>query len=312
MKIAFFWTANFSANILLWIIQDDTIEVSFVVSQEDKQVWRKKILEETAVKKIAWEHGITVLQPRSLHNDTSISELAKDIDFFVVVAYGKIIPEALLNIPNFWSINLHGSILPKYRWASPVQESLKNGDKITGLTTMYMSAWMDEWDILEIEEVVIGDDDTQVDIFQKFEDVWPSVLVGTLKKVYEKRIVSKKQEATEASYCHKIMKADGEVFFAKETATDIYNKYRAYTPWPWIYSRFKTKKFSIVSCHIGNHWNIWKIGECVRIWNEVGIVCFDKKVLFIEQIKLEWKGTMNILDYINGAPDFIWYEFLDV
>jgi methionyl-tRNA formyltransferase len=312
MKIVFFWTAWFSANILEWLIEDDCIEVDFVVSQEDKPVGRKKILEETAVKKIAKSLGIKVLQPLRLKEDTSIWEISKDIDFFVVVAYGKIIPQHILDIPKYGCINLHGSILPKYRWASPVQESLKNGDMKTWLTTMYMSAWMDEGDILEIEEVTIENNDTQVDIFGKFELIWSRLIVSTLKKIEEKSIVAKKQDDALATYCLKISKLDWKVIFTKESSSDIYNKFRAYTPWPWIFSFFKKKKFAIIECYVDDEWNTWNIWEGVKIWKKIWIVCLDKQILFIEKIKLEWKGTMDILDFINGNPDFIWYKFLDV
>ena len=312
MKIAFFWTAWFSAEILKWLIKDKDIEVHFVVSQEDKHVWRKKILEETAVKQLAKKHDIPVFQPHSLRDESEVYSLWKDLDFFVVVAYGKIMPQALLDVPKRWCINLHGSILPKYRWASPVQESIKNCDTVTWLTTMYMSAGMDEWDILEIKEIDIDKDDTQIDIFKKFEEIWAVLIASTLKKIVSDAIQSQKQDDILATYCHKINKSDGQVLFEKQSAQDIYDTFRAYTPWPWIFSYFHKKKINIMFCSLSDEVSNESVWKCVKIWKKVWVICQDKKVLFIEKIKLEWKGTMDILDFVNGNPDFIWYDFLDV
>ena len=312
MKIAFFGTAQFSGNILLWLIDNNDIEVCFVVSQEDKPVWRKKILEPTAVKKLAMENNIDVYQPSSLKNNTEIPELWKELDFFVVVAYWKIVPQSFLDAPKHGCINLHGSILPQYRGASPVQEAIKNGDTITWLTTMYMSAWMDEWDMLYVEKINIDKDDTQVDIFSKFEKVWAELIIKTLRAILDDTIKRTVQDEEEATYCHKIQKSDGQVYFTQQQAQDIYNTYRAYTPWPGIWSYFHDKKIGFVSCTLWEESWDGEIWECIKLWKRVWIICQDRYILFIKDIKLEWKGTMNILDFINGNPDFIWYRFLDV
>ena len=313
MNIAFFWTWDFSENILKGLLEYNNITVKFVVSQPDKKIGREKELQKTQVKKLAESHNVPVLQPHSLKKNTSIAELSWEIDFFIVVAYGKIIPLDILNIPKYGSLNLHWSLLPKYRWASPVQESLKNGDAITWLTTMYMSAWMDEWDILLQQEIDIDRNDTQSEIFEKFEWIWAELLYKTLLLITEGAIKPIVQEEAQVTYCKKIEKYDGKIDFKNLAAEQIYNLYRAYTPWPWIYSEYYWKKINIEECYYDiNERDIWNktAWEVLRIDKKtIGFVCKNNTFLQLKKVKLEWKKTMNILDFINGNKEFLDYSF---
>lgn len=317
MKIAFFWTWEFSKNILTDLIENYSWEVciDLVVSQPDKAIGRKKVITPTAVKQYAGAKNITVLQPSSLKENTSFfNELtSRDLDFIVVVAYWKIVPVEVLEAAKKGCINIHGSILPAYRWASPIQESIKLGNTKTGLTIMYMSKGMDEWDILSTLEVNIWRDDTSEDIFKKFETSWASLLVDTLKKVESWEITEIKQDGRQATYCSKIQKSDGEISW-NVSAKEIYAQYRAYTPWPWIFTYLGGKKFSIESCDYED--------ATQEIWAQIGQVImhsddFGKKVwivtgsgiLVLKEIKLEWKKTMDILSFVNGNKDFIGHIF---
>ncbi len=335
MKIAYFWTGDFSANILESLLTDfkDDIDVELVVSQPDKRVGRKKILQKTKVKVLAEKYDIEVLQPERLiiRKDSEtyprahsleqvqftlssewqkIDKLKKlNLDFIVVVAYGKIIPEDILSIPKHWCINIHWSILPAYRWASPIQEAIKNWDKQTWLTIMYMDKKMDEGDILKIEKIDIDKEDKTSDIFKKFEKIWPKLLVETLKKVITWIIKWQKQDNKKASYCSKINKQDWEVLVQKETINQIYNKFRAYYPWPWIFTYYNWKKLNIEDCYLSNieNNNIWSVIKIDKktIW----IVCSDKKILILKQVKLEWKKSMDITSFINWNKEFLNYKF---
>lgn len=318
MKIAFFWTWEFSKNTLDWILKHHDIEVSLVVSQPDRPVGRKKALIPTPVKVLAEENNIPVLQPEKLRNNTRFFDILKNknLDFIVVVAYGKIVPNEVLDSPKHWCINIHGSILPLYRWASPIQEAIKNWDTKTGFTIMYMSEWMDEWDILKIEEIKIWRDDTTQDIFDKFEERWPDVLIGTLKQVLSWSLIWKKQIESEATYCSKIEKLDGLINF-HNSAESIYNQSKAYKTWPWIFTYYNDKKLSIEACnyenidlHNGDQFHTWDVVEYSReeksrIW----ILC-NPGILFLQKIKLEWKKTMDINSFINGNKDFLDYNFV--
>jgi len=314
MKIAFFGTWDFSANILKSLIDDykKDIEIKLIVSQPDKPVGRKKILEATPVKKVALESNIKILQPEKLKNNLKFFEELNslDLDFIVVVAYWKIVPKEVLEAPKYWCINIHWSILPKYRWASPIQESIKNGDQKTGLTIMYMSEGMDEWDILKIKEIEIDKLDKTPDIFKKFEEIWPELLVNTLKEILDWKIKWKKQDDSKATYCSKISKEDWEVNFTKETWEQIYNKFRAYYPWPWIYSYYKDKKINFENVLLKEYsWDkkVWSVEKLDK--KNIWIVCLDNKILILKQVKLAWKKSMDIISFVNWNKDFLDYKF---
>ncbi len=320
MKIAFFWSGEFSKNIFESIFIYKDVNIVLVVSTPDKKVWRKQILEMTPLKRSAQKKEIQILQPEKIRKNEvffkTLNEL--DLDFIIVVAYGKIIPKEILGIPKFWCINIHGSLLPLYRWASPIQESLKNGDKKTWLTIMYMSEGMDEWDILAQKEVKIDIVDKVIDIFKKFEEIAPELLYNTLHKIIKKEIIPKKQEEARANYCSKINKEDWKIDFHTMKAGDIYNLFRAYFPWPWIYTYYEKKKFDIENCYFHDTWEVEKSvsGEQLLPWKvlkidkkTIGIVCADKKILILNQVKLEWKKSMDIVSFINGNKNFLDYNF---
>lgn len=312
MKIAFFWTWEFSKNTLQWIIRLG-VRPLLTVSQPNKPVGRKKQLQKTPVKYFSEQHNIPVMQPAKLkQNEDFFEELKKlDLDFIVVVAYGKIIPKEILDIPKYGCINIHGSILPKYRWASPIQESLKNGDELTGLTIMYMSEGMDEGDILSVREVEVDKVDTTSSIFGKFEKVGPKLLLETLEKVMEGSISGLPQNEDEATYCKKILKADGEIDFHTMSSDEIKNRFRAYTPWPGIYSYFWEKKIQLAGVDFIHTEEEIKaeIWDVIKVWKKVWIICADGQPLFLKEVKLEWKKCMDILSFINGNKDFLNYKF---
>ncbi len=310
MKIAFFWTWDFSRNILEKILEKKDIEVKLVVSQPDKPIWRKKIITPTAVKSLALEKNIEVLQPERLKNNNEFFEKLNWFDFIVVVAYWKIVPKEVLQAAKYWCINIHGSILPNYRWASPIQESIKNWDSETWLTIMYMSEGMDEWDILSIEKVKIEKDEKTNDIFKKFEEIWPDLLINTLNKIIDWTIKWEKQDDSKASYCSKISKEDWKIDFKTDNWKDIYNKFRAYNPWPGIFTYFNDKKLNIEDCLLLDYENETQAWKVVKIDKKtIWITCTDKKILILKQIKLEWKKSMDILSFVNWNKDFLEHIF---
>lgn len=320
MKIAFFGTGDFSKNILKDVLEDFRVEVKLVVSQPDKPVGRKKILEKTPVKVLAEENNIEVKQPEKLLKNTEFLDYldSLELDFILVVAYGKIVPTRVLNSAKYWCINLHWSILPKYRGASPIQEAVKNWDKKTWLTVMFMSKWMDEWDILKIKEIDIDKDDKTEDIFKKFESFGAKLAIDTFEEIIEWKIKAIPQKHEEATYCSKISKQDWEVDFTKESLYEIYNKYRAYYNWPWIYTEFKNVKLNIETCEIFDlnllDFNLWE--ENLIPWKvikinkkNIWVVCADKKILILKQVKLAGKKSMDIISFVNGNKDFLDYNF---
>lgn len=319
MKIAFFWTWDFSANILSWILENKEIKVLLAVSQQDKPIWRKQELMQTPVKQLALEKWIEILQPEKLKNNIDFFNILKslNLDFIIVVAYWKIIPKEILEIPKYWCINIHWSILPNYRGASPIQESLKNWDKKTWLTIMYMSEWMDEWDILKIEEINIDIFDKTPDIFKKFEKIGVNLLVNTLKSIVSWKIKWVPQDNLKATYCKKIEKEDWKIDFEKENVFEIYNKFRAYFSWPWIYSYYNGKKLDITDCFFDENeinydddFQLWDVVEFEDHWkNNIWILC-KGWILILYKVKLEWKKEMSIKDFVNGNKQFLEYNFI--
>lgn len=311
MRIAFFWTPAFAADILEGILSYEDIEVVLAVSQMDKPVGRKRELLVTPVKQVALNHDIEVLQPSKIRtNEEFISRLhSLNLDFIVVVAYGKIIPLSILDIPKYGCINIHGSILPLYRGASPVQSAIKDGQNETGLTTMYMNEKMDEGDVLLTQKVSILSDDTSPKIFEKFIHIWPELLLKTLQQVYDGTLQWTPQNHEEATYCTLISREDGHIDFQKQTAQEIYNMYRAYQPWPWVYTMYNDKKCIL------EHISVWNMLDKIP-WTFVqldkknyGIVCSDKRVLLLHQIKPQWKAVMDIVSFVNGNRDVLKYRF---
>jgi len=323
IKIAFFGTPDFAGKILTWILEYPEIDCSLVVSQPDKPVWRKKQLLATPVKQVALDAEVEILQPDKIKKNTEFHDYLRslDLDFIVVVAYGKIIPQAILDIPKYWCINIHGSILPKYRWASPVQAAVKAWESETWLTTMYMSAGMDEWDILKIGKVDIDKDDTSLDIFEKFVHIWPNLLAQTLREILSGDLTGTPQDDTLATYCGKILREDGEVFFQHQSLDEIYNTFRAYTPWPGIYTWYEGKRLVLeevkLYTSILNPFSCEEKGATKRCpWvfikiskNKYGIICADKKILQIHRVKLEGKKSMDVVSFVNGNKDVVWYRF---
>ncbi len=310
MKLAFFWTGEFSKNILKWILDiGKNIDICLVVSQPDKPSWRDKKIINTPIKKFAIENNIEVLQVEKLKNNEEFFDKLRNLnlDFIIVVAYGKIIPKSILEIPKYGCINIHWSILPKYRWASPIQESLKNWDKWTWLTIMYMSEWMDEWDLLKIEEIDVDNVDKTPDIFAKFEKIWPKLLLDTLDWIIAWKIKWIPQDNSKATYCKKIEKEDWFVDFKKETSFEIYNKFRAYYNWPGIYTYFDGKKLNLEEISLvdkiienGQIWQVLKL-ENKKIW----VICKDNKAIIIDKLKIEWKKSMSAMDFVNWNRSFI-------
>lgn len=320
MNIAFFWTWWFSKNILESLFNDyKEINILLVVSQPDKPFWRKQEFIPTPVKKFALSNNLSVLQPEKLRNNIEFFDYLKslNLDFIVVVAYWKIIPIEILEIPKYWCINIHWSILPAYRWASPIQESLKKWDKETWLTIMYMSEKMDEWDVLKIEKVNIDILDKTPDIFKKFENIWPKLLVDTLNWIISWKINWIPQDASKATYCKKIEKEDWKIDFKNERVLDIYNKFRAYFPRPGIYTYYKNKKFDLTDIFFKENelifdkdFNLWDVVEFEDHGkNNIWILC-NWWILILNKVKLEWKKEMSIKDFVNWNKDFLDYNFL--
>ena len=291
-KIVYMGTPHYARAILDTLIQAEDMEVSLVLTQPDRPVGRKKILTAPPVKELALEYGIEVLQPNRL-TDEGIEEAIKAVkpDFIVVAAFGQILPKSILDIAP--CINLHASLLPQYRGASPVQQSLLNGDEKTGVTSMLMGEGLDTGPMLEKIEFVIPDDMRLHALMQQLTDDACTLTLSTLRN-YE-NITAQVQDESQATLCKKIKKSHGEVDF--EDAIVIYNKYRAFEGWPGIFSANGTKfdGLSLVDTTSSN-----KAFEILSFIDESVILGCQKGALQIESFQPASKKAMSAKAYCVG------------
>ncbi len=291
------------------------MEVVFVVTNPDKSVGRSWELQATPVKVLAKKHNIPVFTPTRIRENIELLDQLRsyNCDYFIVVAYGKILPVNLLEIPKKMCINIHGSILPKYRGASPIQAVLLGGEKETGVTIMEMSEWMDEGDILKIRTMPIDPTETSLTLFEKFAEISGETLIETLREHDAWDIIAVPQDSLWATYCKKIEKEDGLIDWSK-SAKEIYHKWQAYTPWPGIYTMYDGKRLLLEQVQSSKFIEVYPLEDKVQSgkpWlvlkledGSIWVVC-GEWILILEQVKLEWKKSQSIRDFVNGNQKFI-------
>jgi len=285
-------TPHYAKEILSALIEAEDMEVSLVLTQPDRPVGRKKVLTPPPVKVLAVEHNIEVLQPNRLSEDgiKEAIEAAKP-DFIIVAAFGQILPKSILDIAP--CINLHASLLPQYRGASPVQQSLLNGDAKTGVTSMLMEEGLDTGDMLETIEFVIPDAMRLQALMQQLTIDASVLTLNTIRNF--KNITPVKQNEAEATLCKKIKKSDGEVNF--KDASLIYNKYRAFEGWPGIFAANGTKfaELALVESQ-----NSHKSYEILSFEDDAVIVGCSKGSLKIGTLQPASKKAMSAKAYCVG------------
>lgn len=292
LNVIFMGTPEYAQMILERLIKEESINVVAVYTQPDKPVGRKKIITAPEVKVMAALHNINVYQPKRLRDEDTVSELLKiECDYIVVAAYGQILPRAVLD--HAPCINLHASILPQYRGASPIQQTLLNDDKETGVTAMLMEEGLDTGDILKIDTIAVPNDMMVETLFERLTEVATNLTVDVLKNFETYKPL--KQNDAESTHCKKIRKQDGLVSF--NDAHVLYNKYRAFTPWPGVYleSGMKLKKLDLVDkCAVG------QAGQILEIANDFIVVSCEKGSVKIYTVQPQSKKEMSIISYING------------
>ena len=292
MKIIFMGTPDYAGDILEKIINTKHIDVMAVYTQPDKPVGRKKVLTPPIVKTIALKNSIAVYQPTRLRDEQTIRELLKiECDFIVVAAYGQILPKEILE--HAACINLHASILPQYRGASPIQQTLLNGDSKTGVTAMLMDEGLDTGDIIKIREINVSKNEMADSLFERLTKVASDLTIDVLENFNS--YTPLKQDNSISSHCTKITKEDGLVEF--DNATILYNKYRAFTPWPGVYisSGLKLKKIELVEDESSN-----ESGKILHVEKDSIVVGCKKGSIKIFNVQPQSKKEMDILSYING------------
>lgn len=292
MKVIFMGTPEYAKVILSRLIDAHDIDVVAVYTQPDKPVGRKKIMTAPEVKILALKNAIEVYQPSRLRDEETVEELLKiECDYIVVAAYGQILPKKILD--HAPCINLHASILPQYRGASPIQQTLLHGEKKTGVTAMLMDVGLDTGDILKISTIHVGPNEMVETLFERLTECAADLTLDVLRNFNS--FMPLKQDETKATHCAKITKQDGEIVF--DDAKELYNKYRAYTPWPGIYlsSGLKLKRITLeetISVH--------EMGKILKINPDSIVVGCKTGSIKIYTVQPESKNEMDVLSYING------------
>ena len=303
MNIVFMGTPDFAVP-ALERLRESEHSVTAVFTQPDKPVGRKQILTPPDVKVCAEKHGLKVFQPNTLKdNDTYLKIKELNPDVIVVVAYGKILPLSILSIPKFGCVNVHGSLLPRYRGAAPVQQAVLNGDKVTGVTTMYMGEGLDTGDILLTRETEIGENETSAELFDRLSVMGADLLVETLTKL--SGITPIKQDESQATYTAKITKELCPIDWSLKN-TEVHNKVRGLQTWPVATTTLNGKDVKIHSTLLCD--KMGKAGEVIST-NPLTVACGEGS-LIIKELQLSGKKRMDSKSFLLGHPLNIGDKFI--
>lgn len=297
INIAFFGTHEFAAAILEGLFSNPSISVTTVFTQPDRKVGRKQTIEESPVKKLALQHNAHIEQPESLKQ---YSIKPGEYTVAVVAQYGLIIPQHIIDAFPKGMINVHGSLLPAYRGASPIQAALMAGEKITGVTIMIMDAQVDHGPILAQESMPISPDDTFTTLSQKMAVVGSKLLLNTLPGYISGEILPQIQPHEQATFTKLISKDDGRIDFSKSAET-IYNLYRGFTPWPGIWCTWNDKRLKLLK--ITEAEKTLPPGEVLIENKKIFVGCGQNSIEVLE-LQLEGKNAMTAEMFANGYKHF--------
>ena len=296
MRILFMGTPEFAKKSLEALVEDGTNEI--VVTQPDKPKGRKMELAMPEVKAYALEKGLPVYQPETLKNDAILPLLRElDPELIVVVAYGKILPEYILNYPKYRCINIHASLLPRFRGAAPIQRAVMAGDSVSGVTSMYLEKGLDTGDMILKAKVPVAEDMTASMLHDVLADVGGKVLLETVERFKRGDLSAEKQDESLACYAHMLTKAEGEIDWSR-TAKEIYDLVRGLNSWPMAFSYLDGRRFVIDMVRMSG--GSGAAGEIIAADDSgLTVACGDGAVK-IENVKFEGKGRMTVKDYLRG------------
>lgn len=308
LRTVFMGTSGFAKEILESLFNENYNLVG-VFTKPDAKIGRNQEVTESPVKKLALENNVPVFQPQKF-DDPVISEF-KNLkpDLVIVAAYGKILPKKVLETPGFGCINIHPSLLPKFRGPSPIQNALLLGEKETGTTIMLMDEGMDTGNILTQKIIPIENTDTAETLAKKLSSLSIQLLLETIPLWIERKIEPTAQDKTQATLCQLIEREDGKIIWEQE-AQSIYNRYRALYPWPGIFTFWKNKdsllRIKLISIELQENdpQSHHKTGEVFESGESLGVQTI-KGVILLKELQLEGKKTMSAKDFSNGYPDFI-------
>lgn len=297
MKILFMGTPEFAVPSLELLIKNG-YDISAVFTKPDKPQGRKQIIVPTPVKAFAEENNIKVYQPEKLKTDETFN-IIKEInpELIVVVAYGKILPKNIIDFPKYGCINVHGSLLPKYRGAAPIQWSIINGDKTTGITTMFMNEGLDTGDILLQDSIFINDTDTADELKKKMSVLGAETLIKTLKQLEEGTLTPIKQDDSQATLSPPLDKITGDIDWEK-TAQEIHNLVRGANSWPIAHTILKGKRFKIYKSRVSKS-RPAQPGKVLSVYPLI-VGCGNNTTIELLEVQIEGKKRMSAADFARG------------
>lgn len=297
-KIIFMGTPDFACAILESLLKS-AYEVIAVVSQPDKKVGRKQIIQPTPVKQLALQHQIPVLQPRLIREDyQDILDLHPDL--IVTCAYGQMIPDSVLQAPTYGSINVHASLLPKLRGGAPIHKAIINGDEVSGVSIMRMVKKMDAGAVMSQVKVPILDSDTTGDLYDRLKIAGADLLIRSLPAIFDGTAIFQEQNEAEATFAYNITKEEEFITF-KRPLQIVYNHIRGLIPTPTGHGIINAKKikFHKVRKQLDRHSH--KNGECVGLIDNSFAIACDGGYLLVDTLQMEGKSVIDAKSFYNGA-----------
>ena len=294
-RVVFMGTPDFSVPVLEKLIENTNVVL--VVTKKDAYVGRKKVLTESPIAICAHEHNIEVYKPNKLKEDYEYI-LNKKPDIIITCAYGSIVPKVVLDYPSYGCINVHASLLPKYRGASPIVASILNGEKETGITIMYMDEGIDTGNIIMSRSIEIEDNDNSLSLSNKLSLLGANLLIDTLPKIFEGENFDIPQDNEEATYVGMLKREDEHIDF-NNTVENIKNQVRAFSPEPYAFINIDDTEYKISEVEI-KKCDVSKIGIIVEVNKDSFGITAKDGIVYIKRIKPSGKKEMSVKDFFNG------------
>jgi methionyl-tRNA formyltransferase len=296
MRVIFLGTPAFAVPTLEKILEAGHTILT-VISQPDRPKGRSQALAASPVKEAALRHGLPVFQPERIKRPEVVTQLAElAAEAMVVVGYGQIISQSIIDLPRYGILNVHASLLPKYRGAAPIQWAIANGETITGVTTMRIDAGLDTGDMLLRAETTIGPDENAIELGGRLAVMGADLLVETLARI--ETIVAQKQDASQATYAPILKKEDGWIDW-RLPALAIHNRVRGLLPWPGAYTRFRGQTLHIWKSQVKDV-TAGQPGHVLRIGKSLQVVCGDGSAVELLELQLEGKNRISGEAFANG------------
>ncbi len=298
-RIVFFGTPSFGLPTLRGLLEGPD-EVVGVVTQPDRQKGRGRKIVISPIKEIGFQSGLTLLQPEKVKEE-AFQEAVKGLhpDLMVVVAYGQILPKSILSIPKYGAVNVHASLLPRYRGAAPIAWAILRGETVTGVTTMVMDEGMDTGDILLQMEVPIGDEETCETLHDRLASQGAQLLSKTLERMKAGEIRAIPQDHSKATYASPLKKEDGHIHWEKE-AREIDRQVRGFNPWPGAFTKWGDRLLKIYGGGIRERASAGKAGTVVWVGSDFIEVEAGKDSYLIKEVQLEGRKKMTVREFLAG------------